>query len=210
MRARGRFISVEGPEGAGKSTQIRLLKEMLVECGFEVVLTREPGGTGLGEQLREIVLSHSQEPIDDRAELLIMFAARVQHVEQLIKPALQQGCWVLSDRFTDATFAYQGGGRQIPLQAIRQLADWTLDGFAPDLTLLLDVPVEVGMQRVRNRGKLDRFEAQQQAFFERVRKTYLQLAQAEPERIQCIDAARPLAQVTESVSMALQEFLRRL
>ncbi len=208
--SRGRFITVEGPEGAGKSTQIRSLKEFLEQRGLQVVLTREPGGTRLGERLREILLSDSQEPVNERAELLIMFAARVQHVEQLIKPALRRGHWVLSDRFTDASFAYQGGGRQMPLQTIRELAHWTLNGFSPDLTLLFDVPVEIGMQRIRARGRLDRFETEQQEFFERVRRTYLQLAQDEPQRIQCIDAAQSLAQVTRAAEAVLQAYLDRL
>lgn len=191
---RGLFLSVEGSEGSGKSTNIRYLSEQLESKGIPLLLTREPGGTSMGEKLREILLS-PDEKICDKAELMLMFAARAQHVETVIKPALNKGIWVLCDRFTDATFAYQGGGRGIDVDSIRELENWTLGNFQPDHTFLLDVPVETGMQRVRERGELDRFEQEKMAFFERVRASYLLLAEQHTARISTINASVSLEQV---------------
>ena len=191
---RGIFISIEGSEGSGKSTNIQYLAEQLKFRGIPLLLTREPGGTAMGEKLRQILLS-PDEIICDKVELMLMFAARAQHVETVIKPALEKGLWVLCDRFTDATFAYQGGGRGIDVESIRELEKWTLDNFQPDHTFLLDVPVETGMQRVRDRGELDRFEQEKIAFFERVRASYLLLAEQHASRISTINASLPLEQV---------------
>lgn len=192
--SRGTFISVEGSEGSGKSTNIQFLLECLQERHINVMLTREPGGTQLGEKLREILLAPEQK-ICDKSELMLMFAARAQHVETVISPALAQGQWVLCDRFTDATYAYQGAGRGINVDTIRSLEQWTLCGFKPDHTFLLDVPIEIGLERVRQRGELDRFEQEKVDFFERVRACYLTLAKQQPNRISIIDASQNLQQV---------------
>ena len=200
---RGIFLSVEGSEGSGKSTNIQFLSEQLKAKEIPLLLTREPGGTSMGEKLRQILLSPS-EKICDKAELMLMFAARAQHVERVIKPALEKGLWVLSDRFTDATFAYQGGGRGIDAESIRELEKWTLGNFQADHTFLLDVPVETGMQRVRERGELDRFEQEKMAFFERVRASYLLLAEQHATRISTIDASQSLEQVQAQLANRLQ------
>ena len=195
MDSRGLFITVEGGEGVGKSTNMAFLEQHLVELGIDLVVTREPGGTGLGEDVRELLLRPRDEPVAPSAELLLIFAARAQHLEEVVEPALGQGRWVLCDRFTDATYAYQGGGRRLPMATIRELEQLVQGDLRPDYTLLLDAPIDVGMSRARDRGELDRFEQEQSEFFQRVRNTYLQLAGESSGRYRVIDAAKPLADV---------------
>jgi dTMP kinase len=189
----GRFITLEGLEGTGKSTQISGLRDRLAACGIQVVVTREPGGTPLAEKLRELVLHAGPEKVPPRGELLIMFAARAVHLETLIRPALARGEWVLCDRFTDASYAYQGAGRGVPEEHIRSLEALVQQGLKPDLTLLLDAPVEVGLARARARRGLaaaDRFEREEMEFFQRVRAAFLEIARREPQRVKLIDADR--------------------
>ncbi len=205
--ARGRFISVEGGEGAGKSTNIECVRARLHAAGLRVVVTREPGGTPLADEIRQLLLAPREEGVCEDTELLLVFAARMQHVERVIKPALARGDWVISDRFTDATIAYQGAGRRMGVERIQALRRLLLGDFAPDLTLLLDVPVDSGMQRLAGRGAPDRFEMEGREFFDRVRAAYLQLAAAEPARFRVIDAAGPLPDVQAAVAQALEGFL---
>jgi dTMP kinase len=195
MSQRGIFVSIEGGEGVGKSTNIRALEAWLQDKGISYQRTREPGGTPLAEAIRNLLLEHHQETVTAAAELLLIFAARAQHIDQVIEPALGRGDWVLCDRFTDATYAYQGGGREMPEEAISQLETLVQGELRPDITLLLDAPVEVGMARVGQRGELDRFERQELAFFQRVRRCYLARAAAAPDRFHVIDTNRPLAEV---------------
>lgn len=195
MTGNGLFITLEGPEGAGKSTNRDYLAELLGAAGREVVLTREPGGTPLAEHIREILLAPAAEPMAVDTELLLMFAARAQHLAQVVRPALARGALVLCDRFVDATYAYQGGGRGVPTARIATLEAFVLGDLQPDLTLVFDLPVEIGLARAARRGALDRFEQEQRAFFEAVRQTYLERAQAVPERYRIIDASRSLAEV---------------
>ncbi|KXJ32063.1 MULTISPECIES: dTMP kinase [Pseudomonas] len=195
MTANGLFITLEGPEGAGKSTNRDYLAELLGASGREVVLTREPGGTPLAERIREILLAPAAEPMAVDTELLLMFAARAQHLAQVVRPALARGALVLCDRFVDATYAYQGGGRGVPVERIATLEAFVLGDLQPDLTLVFDLPVEIGLARAARRGALDRFEQEQRAFFEAVRQTYLDRAQAVPARYRLIDASRSLAEV---------------
>ncbi len=206
MEPRGLFITVEGGEGVGKSTNMEYLQEHLREAGVDLVMTREPGGTSLGEELRELLLKPRPEQMAPAAELLLIFAARAQHLSQVIEPALAAGRWVLCDRFTDATYAYQGGGRQLPVTLVRKLEQLVQGELRPDYTLLLDCPVDVGMERASARGELDRFEQEQVAFFERVRATYLQLARESSGRYRVVDASRPL----EEVQSQLQEICNEL
>lgn len=188
----GKFITIEGGEGVGKSTQIPLLCEHLTGRGLRVVATREPGGTPRAERIRELLLQTTQESMPAACELLLMFAARASHLENLIKPALQRGDWVVCDRFTDATYAYQGGGRGMDPQHIGLLEQLVQEGLRPDLTLLLDAPESVALARAQQRdsarGRTDRFEREQLDFFQRVRKTYLERAHLEPQRYAVIDA----------------------
>ncbi|MCD4862884.1 dTMP kinase [Pseudomonas sp. PLB05] len=195
MTANGLFITLEGPEGAGKSTNRDYLAKLLGASGREVVLTREPGGTPLAERIREILLAPAAEPMAVDTELLLMFAARAQHLAQVVRPALARGALVLCDRFVDATYAYQGGGRGVPVERIATLEAFVLGDLQPDLTLVFDLPVEIGLARAARRGALDRFEQEQRAFFEAVRQTYLDRAQAVPARYRLIDASRSLAEV---------------
>jgi dTMP kinase len=210
----GRFITLEGIEGAGKSTVARFVREWLMGRGITVCATREPGGTPLAERVRELVLNRQGEPITPVTETLLMFAARGLHLENLIRPALARGDWVVCDRFTDATRAYQGGGRGVSGAWIEQLAEAVQRGLGPDCTLLLDLPVEAGLQRVRQRSgthaPTDRFEEEPARFFERVRATYLDLAHAEPERIRIIDASRELSEVHNQISAALETLLKNV
>ncbi len=188
----GRFITFEGIEGVGKSTQLARLRVALEARGLEVVATREPGGTPLAERIRALVLEDAGEPVPVAAELLLMFAARAVHTENLVRPALARGAWVLCDRYTDATYAYQGGGRGVPGTDIAPLAHLAQRGLVPDLTFLLDAPVAVGLERARARGgQGDRIEAETVAFFQKVRARYLALAAEAPGRIAVIDAHRP-------------------
>lgn len=204
---RGRFITVEGVEGAGKSTLITALREYLEEAGHDVLLTREPGGTRLGEALREVLLDNHQREMVPEAELLLMFAARVQHVREKIRPALTAGTWVICDRFTDATYAYQGHGRGLSMDHIRYLEGWLQEELRPDLTVLLDLPVETGLERTGRRGGPDRFETEAGEFFERVRSGYLELARAEPERFRLVDASMPKDAVRAQVDELLKDYL---
>lgn len=201
---RGKLITVEGGEGVGKSTNLAFIQQQLESAGVDLVVTREPGGTEVAEKIRELLLTPSDEPICELSELLLVFAARAQHLEQLIKPALERGAWVLCDRFIDATYAYQGGGRAMDLNVIAALEQLVLSDIKADMTLLLDLPVEVGMARARARAELDRFEQEQMSFFEAVRSAYLARAQAEPNRVVIIDAAPALEQVQEQIAAALQ------
>jgi dTMP kinase len=207
---RGRFVTFEGGEGAGKSTQIARAAEWLRARGVEVVLTREPGGTPRAERLRTILLERDAEPMPQSCELLLMFAARATHLENLVRPAIARGAWVLCDRFTDATYAYQGGGRGLPSEQIDALAGIVHADLWPDLTLLIDLPVHTGLARASNRNGADgpdRFESEQQAFFERVRATYLERAQAEPARFRVIDGSRSIDAVTGAIEAALAPLL---
>ncbi len=206
---RGRFITVEGGEGAGKSTQIDVVKRVLAEQGVVVLSTREPGGTPLAEEIRSLLLAPRAEPVTDLAELLLVFAARAQHVEGFIKPALARGDWVLSDRFMDATFAYQGAGRGTNSALIERLREFVIPEFRPDFTLLLDIPVSRGMERVGERGAHDRFEREERGFHERVRDCYLEIASSEPDRVDLIDASLPLTDVSLAVRQAVLGFLAR-
>jgi dTMP kinase len=201
---RGKLITVEGGEGVGKSTNLAFIQQQLESAGVDLVVTREPGGTEVAEKIRELLLTPSDEPICELSELLLVFAARAQHLEQLIKPALERGAWVLCDRFIDATYAYQGGGRAMDLNVIAALEQLVLSDIKADMTLLLDLPVEVGMARARARAELDRFEQEQMSFFEAVRSAYLARAQADPNRVVIIDAAPALEQVQEQIAAALQ------
>ena len=196
---RGKFISVEGIEGVGKSTNIEVIVDCIEAAGHRVVTTREPGGTPLAEDIRELLVGHSDETIPEIAELLLVFAARSLNVNNVIIPALEAGQWVLSDRFTDSSRAYQGGGRGIPLETIDRLADWVHGDIWPDLTILLDAPVEIGMQRASKRSSPDRFEQERHDFFQRVRACYLELAAREPRRFAVIDTTQPLAEVKSEV-----------
>jgi dTMP kinase len=200
----GKFITIEGGEGVGKSTNLEYLRQLLRDHGVDFIETREPGGTPLAEELRQLLLRHRDEQVNSDCELLLMFAARAQHLQQKIKPALAQGQWVLCDRFTDSTFAYQGGGRGLNWQIIAQLEALVQGEFRPDLTLLLDVPVEVGLERARERGELDRFELEQRDFFEQVRQAYLRRAEDEPQRFRVIDASQPLEQVQQQIKLVMQ------
>ena len=202
-----RFITVEGIEGAGKSTCLSLIQECIRQHGWTLEVTREPGGTQLGEALRELLLGHRHEGMADNTELLLMFAARAEHLHAKIIPALSSGSWVLCDRFTDATYAYQGYGRGIELERIAVLEQWVQGERRPDLTLLMDLPVEMGLERAGRRSEPDRFERQTLAFFERVRNGYLNLAQAEPRRFRVIDASQSLHEVSEQVSAVIHAFL---
>ena len=204
---RGKFISVEGGEGAGKSTNIAIVRETLARSGLKVVVTREPGGTPLAEEVRALLLARREERMCDSTELLLVYAARVQHVRMVIEPALERGDWVISDRFSDATLAYQGAGRGMDVPMILALHELMLGGFAPDLTLLLDLPVDAGMQRMHARGDPDRFEIENDAFFERIRACYLELAREHPQRFRIIDAGRVLVDVERSVRVVMQDFL---
>jgi dTMP kinase len=204
----GKFISIEGIEGAGKSTQLAFIQRYLTHQGKQLTVTREPGGTELGEQIRTLLLTPTTTGMAVDTELLLMFAARSEHVAQVINPALVSGNWVLSDRFTDATFAYQGGGRGIDQQRINEIAAWTLNGLQPDLTLLFDLPVEMGQQRVlsRNQG-VDRFEQEKIEFFERIRTCYLDRAQQEPNRIKIIDSSQSIADIETQITNILKPLL---
>lgn len=206
---RGLFVTVEGGEGVGKSTNIAFIADWLRQQQIDFVLTREPGGTPLAEAIRELLLQPRDEQVADNTELLLMFAARAQHISAVIEPALSAGQWVVCDRFTDATYAYQGGGRQLGLEKVAALEQWVQGDLRPDVTLLLDADIEIGMARAGKRGQLDRFEREQREFFERVRDTYLQLAAQQPARFRVIDASQALPAVQQSLEGALQEMLER-
>lgn len=207
MTVRGQFITFEGTEGVGKSTQLTNAASTLDQMGVGYILTREPGGTPMAESIRELLLTPRDEPVHEITELLLMFAARAQHLHTQILPALERGQWVLCDRFTDATFAYQGGGRGVPEERIALLETLVQGDIRPDHVILLDAPVDTGMARARRRGELDRFEQEDLEFFQRIRDAYLARATAQPARYHVIDAARPLAEVSEQVSGLLIQWL---
>ena len=200
----GQFITVEGIEGVGKTTNIEFIHKWLLAAGKDVVVTREPGGTPLGEAIRGLLLDPQYTGMDSTCELQLMFAARAEHLARVIRPALEEGQWVLCDRFTDATYAYQGGGRGIDTDTIARLEALVQGEFRPDITLLLDVPVEVGLARASKRGDLDRFEQEKVEFFERVRQAYLDMARQYTARYRVIDASQPLEQVQQQLELVLQ------
>jgi len=200
---RGKFITIDGVEGAGKSTQIEFICEYLKAKGVNVVLTREPGGTDVGEKIRTLLLSNSTGKMHADTELMMMFAARNEHIQNKIMPTLGRGDWVLSDRFTDASYAYQGGGRGLDVERIAQLEQWVLQDFTPDMTLLLDVPVEVGMSRVESRGKKDRIELEATDFFNRVRQAYIDRSEQFPERIKLIDSSQTVEHTKQQIKVVL-------
>ena len=203
----GKLITLEGGEGAGKSTVLETVREQLATRGLDVVVTREPGGTLAGEEIRKVLLDTAHRGLCAEAELLLMFASRAQLVRELVRPALAAGRWVLSDRFTDASFAYQGGGRGQPVARIADLERWAADGLKPDLTLLLDLPVADGLKRANGRGSADRIEMENADFFERVRAAYRARAASEPARFRIIDAGRPLAAVLADARMGIDAFV---
>lgn len=203
--SRGRFITIEGSEGAGKSTNAEVVRNVLLRHGLEVLATREPGGTPLAEEIRSVVLGARDEPVDPMAETMLIFAARAQHVARVIEPALRTGCWVLCERFTDSTFAYQAGGRGVPAAAVAQLADLAHPGLWPDLSLYLDAPPDAAMARISTRS-LDRFERERRDFFERVREAYAARARQQPHTVR-IDAGRDLESVQREIVGAVEGFL---
>jgi len=200
---KGLLITLEGIEGAGKSSHIQFIAEQLLQAGRDVLLTREPGGTNLGERIRELLLKKNEESMFEETELLLMFAARAQHVQQVILPAINAGKIVICDRFTDSSYAYQGGGRGISLEKIQQLETWLfsgdLSGFKPELTLLLDLSVETGLSRAQDRSAADRFETETVNFFQDVRDAFLKIAQDNPGRVSVIDAELNLKTVQSSI-----------
>ncbi len=206
---KGSFITLEGIEGAGKSTCMAEVLTVLKTAGRDVLETREPGGTRLGEELRQLLLGHKHTGMHEDTELLLMFAARAEHLQQRILPALHAGRWVLCDRFTDASYAYQGGGRGMDMKRIQQLENWVQGDVRPDLTLLMDLPVELGLERAGKRSSPDRFESEALAFFQRVRKAYLEIARREPQRVQVIDASQSLENVQAQVREVIQRFLEQ-
>ena len=200
-----RFITLEGGEGVGKTTNLDFIQDYLTSRGIVVLRTREPGGTSIGERVRDILLN--SYAMDTWTELLLVFAARAQHISEVIRPALVSGKWVLSDRFTDASHAYQGGGRGLDGEIIGRLEAWVQQELQPDLTLLLDAPVELGMARAKNRGETDRFESERLDFFEKVRAAYLARAERFPERIRRVDASGSLAEVQSRIGGHLDALL---
>lgn len=196
---RGKFITLEGPEGGGKSTHIPAVREFLIAQGKSVVVSREPGGTPLAEQIRALLLDKTIQQMSDDTEMLLMFAARAEHIEQVIEPALARGDWVVCDRFTDATYAYQGGGRGIADERIQTIETWVQSALRPDLVLVLDLEIELGLKRAGTRGEADRFELEREEFFTRVRQKYLERASRWPERYRVIDASREIGRVRDDV-----------
>lgn len=203
----GKFITFEGIEGVGKSTNIQHFVDAIERAGHTVLTTREPGGTPMAERIRDLVAEHGDETMPDIAELLLVFAARSLHVSNVIRPALESGTWVICDRFTDSSRAYQGGGRGLPQNDINLLAEWVHGDLQPDLTVLLDAPVETGMSRAGQRSEPDRFELERNEFFQRVRDTYLQLAIVNPERFVVVDATQSLEEVEANVESTARALL---
>jgi dTMP kinase len=195
----GKFITLEGIEGVGKTSNLEFIRQLLVSSGNSCVVTREPGGTNLGESLRNLLLAHSDENMSADAELLLMFAARAEHLNKVIRPALNDGQTVLCDRFTEATYAYQGGGRQLDMNKISELENWVQGDLRPDLTIILDAPVEIGRERAGRRSEPDRIEKEHDDFFQRVRDAYITLADDFPQRICLIDASPELAEVQSQI-----------
>ena len=204
---RGKFITVEGIEGVGKSTNIAVLVDTIEAAGHTVLTTREPGGTPFAEDIRDILMNRSDEPVPEIAELLLMFAARSFNVNNVIVPALEAGTWVVCDRFTDSSRAYQGGGRGIPMETIDRIADWVHGDTWPDVTILLDAPVEIGMERAGTRSAPDRIEQERHDFFERVRECFLQIAANEPHRFVVIDTTRSIEDVRADIAALAEQIL---
>jgi dTMP kinase len=204
---RGRFITIEGTEGVGKTTNIEYIKQWLDTNHISFVSTREPGGTPLAEEIRELLLANREEKVCSKAELLMMFAGRAQHIDQVIEPQLAAGNWVLCDRFTDATYAYQGAGREMGSELIASLETMVQASMRPDLTLVLDVPVELGLERAGKRSEPDRFELEKTDFFNRVRNAYLSMAEQNPQRYKIIDASKTLEVVQQQIAYTLNNFL---
>jgi len=202
-----RFISLEGSEGVGKTTSLKFVQSFVEALGYEVLITREPGGTPMAEEIRNILLSEREETVEVDTELLLMFAARIQHVNQVIKPALEEGKWVICDRFVDASYAYQGGGRGIEFSRLQQLEKWCLGNFSPDVTLLLDMSSSEGLERTKKRGKADRFEIEKMSFYEKIRNAYLERAKMEPDRIHIINAAPSVEVVQTEIKSILEQYL---
>jgi dTMP kinase len=207
MKKGGRFITLEGIEGAGKSTQLVVVRRCLKEEGIEVLTTREPGGSPIGERIRALLLDPACKGMVIDTEILLIFAARAEHISQKIRPALDRGAWVLCDRFTDATYAYQGGGRGVERERIAIVEDYVQGTLRPDLTLLFDLPVTTGLARAGKRSRPDRFELEAKGFFENVRAAYLAIAEAHPQRVRLIDAALPPQQVSDQVRSEVGAFL---
>jgi len=206
---RGYFLTVEGVEGVGKSTNIAFIADRLEQAKIPFIVTREPGGTPLAEDIRQLLLARRQEKVSENTELLLMFAARAQHISQVIEPALDDGSWVVCDRFTDATYAYQGGGRGVSTGKIASLEKLVQGELCPDFTILLDAPVELGLKRARERAELDRFEQETLEFFDKVRNSYLEMAAANSERFRVIDANQPLDHVQQDLSVVLDYMVSR-
>ena len=201
---RGRFITIEGVEGVGKSTNLTLVETLIKEQGFDVLVTREPGGTVTGERIRAILLDKEEQKMTAMTELLLMFAARRQHVEQVIEPALASGVWVISDRFTDSSYAYQGGGRQLGSQTVAELEGYVLGDFSPDLTIVLDLDVSTSLARATSGSEADRFESEHQDFFERVRQVFLDRASGDRYRV--IDTGQTIDQVRAEIRQVIEAF----
>ena len=201
---KGKFITIDGVEGAGKSTQIDFICSYLQEKSIEVVKTREPGGTEIGEKIRKLLLGVETGPMKNDTELLLMFSARNEHIQSKIKPALAQGKWVVSDRFTDASFAYQGGGRSVDMARIEELEKWVQGDFQPDLTFLLDLSVDIGMKRIKLRSEKDRIEQEDRDFFKRVREVFIRRSQKHPQRIKLVDATVKISQVSQQIHSYLE------
>ncbi|MDA7825720.1 dTMP kinase [Porticoccaceae bacterium] len=206
---RGRFITIEGTEGVGKTTNIEYIKQWLDDHAISYVSTREPGGTPLAEEVRQLLLANREEKVCSKAELLMMFAGRAQHIDQVIEPQLAKGNWVLCDRFTDATYAYQGAGREMGDELIKSLETMVQGAMRPDLTLVLDVPVELGLERAGKRSEPDRFEREKTDFFNRVRSAYLSMATNNPQRYKIIDASQNLEHVQLQIQATLTSFLQK-
>ncbi len=205
---RGRFITIEGIEGVGKSSNLEFVRQQLDVAGKEVIVTREPGGTPLGEQIRHLLLDHKHDGMASDTELLLMFAARAEHIAKVIRPCLARGQWVLCDRFTDATYAYQGGGRGIPWDRVATLETWVQGELRPDVTLLLDAPVPLALERAGKRSEPDRFEKERAAFFEGVRDAYQKMACLDGDRYRVINAAQSLADVQREIAQVLKPLLQ--
>jgi dTMP kinase len=203
----GKFLTIEGTEGVGKTTNMTFVQSFLEKKGIDLLVTREPGGTPLAEELRELLLAKRDEVVDPTAELLMVFAARAQHLHQVIRPALEQGKWVLCDRFTDATYAYQGGGRGLSLDTIAKLEQLVQGELRPDMTFILDIDVELGLERAGRRGELDRFETEAVSFFDRVRVQYRQRAEENPSSYSIINAGQELVGVQADLTVALKQLL---
>jgi len=205
---RGKFITLEGGEGVGKTTNLHFIKSYLQDHNIPAVVTREPGGTPLAEKIRQLLLDNDSEVVSETAELLLIFAARAQHIKHVIEPALAEGTWVICDRFTDATYAYQGGGRNMRISTIESLENWVQGTLRPDLTILLDAPVEIGLERARLRSAFDRFESEKTNFFEQVRRAYLLQLELNPQRIKLIKANQPLIDVQKALIDLIQPLLK--